>query len=495
MAEVDPLTLFPTSGGSGGSSGNGAAKDDDPLKLFPTGTQKKQTTDQPALPPVSEYGDLGNAWWNTQANPPPGQEGISIPVVGAHAPGYVQGDVLPLARREDVINDPNARWYQGWALAPGPFRAFGMQPSELTTIDPSTNQPGLSPEALTAGSLALRGPPRFSGPNGLQYVPPGTFDTKAPLSADFRANPLSSEARVSAEAPPGGPTSQTGVPKTPPTTPPSAPPPTVSVSAVPTTSADAKQIASQYYKINEAQGGQTMPPEFINALSDDLNARGPKGPLETAVAGDNRIGNIAAEVQKLRDQPTTLEDAQRTYSRIGDVATAEFKQNGNSETYRDLMQIQANMRDRISPPDLAGNDAWTNARKAWSQAMKMEDLERIQERANLTDNPATSIRTQLRTMLTNPNRMRGYSPEEVEAVQDAADRGVLGGLLHVFGSRLIPIVAGATHGLPGAAVAYGASTALRAGATALQNRRLTDAMTILGRNVPPAPNPLQPPSP
>jgi hypothetical protein len=101
MRELAP----PPSGASGGATGGpdaggsntsakpaagaGAPSADDLLRqmqeLAPVQADKKATPPgpQPALPPVSEYGDLGNAWWNTQANPPPGEEGGSVAATGA----------------------------------------------------------------------------------------------------------------------------------------------------------------------------------------------------------------------------------------------------------------------------------------------------------------------------------------------------------------------------------------------------------------------------
>ena len=163
---------------------------------------------------------------------------------------------------------------------------------------------------------------------------------------------------------------------------------------------------------------------------------------------------------------------------LGDLIDKEFGVKGLSKDGRKLAQIQSTFRDQIEnagPGDVTGGttgfDALGPARKAWSQAMKMDDLERIQQRADLTDNPATSIKTQIRTLLTNRTRSRGYSPDEIDALKAAADRGLVGGALHVFGSRLLPLAAGAvglSHGPVSAAIhaaiAQPVGSALRAGA-------------------------------
>lgn len=442
---------------------------------------------RPEVQPQAGSGGWG-AWVDTSIQPAP-NVGTLLPFSVNPGTGHAQ-IAVPNAVRAIMTEGP-----QGYLPGP-PGQPQPRFETPAATIDPNTGALGVTPEAQTGAGLFGPSPLMFAAANRL-FVPPGTFDRGAPLSPEFLQNPLGTSFADRPMPEPSGPTSATGVPpKEPPIEMHAVSADTGSASpvpgAAPKTAAEAKAVAGEFYKINAAQGGREMPPDFINALIDDLNERGPKGPLETAVAGENRVGRIAAQVKELRDQPTTLEDAQRTYSRIGDEATAEFKQNGNSETYRDLVQIQANMRDRIAPPDMSGNDAWTNARKAWSQAMKMDDLERIQQRAEMTDNVATSIKSGLRVLLSNPNRIRGYSPEEIQALRDASERGALGSILHVFGSRLIPIVAasaeagtgGLTSGLVAAGTAHGVTSGIRAAAEALQTRRLNQALSTLAEKVP-----------
>jgi hypothetical protein len=122
----------------------------------------------------------------------------------------------------------------------------------------------------------------------------------------------------------------------------------------------------------------------------------------------------------------------------------------------------------------------------------MQDIEKIQTRAALSDNPATTIKSGVRTLLSNPSRIRGYSDDEVAALQDAADRGIVGSTLHVMGSRLWPMVGSALGegigGIPGAAVgggiAHAGSTIARNAAGSLQANRLANVLKTMGSNVP-----------
>lgn len=288
-----------------------------------------------------------------------------------------------------------------------------------------------------------------------------------------------------------------------------APPPAAAAPPLPApnpaTSAGAKQIASAYYDIADQNGG-TLTPQFTNKFIDSVGAAAPQTEAGAAVAGQSAVSSLVDRLQSRRDQPMTLQAAQEVDEGLGNLIDKEYNNGRLSKDGKNLADIQQTFRDQIlnaGPDDITGGtvgfDALGPARQAWSQAMKLSDLERIQTRADYSDNPATAIKSQLRTMLSNPARMRGYSPDEVSALQDAANRGVLGSALHVFGGRLVPLIAGAAgmaHGGPlGAIVEAGAAHAITSGmrnwAAQLQAGRLGNAAATIGQGVPQ--NPLMPP--
>jgi len=274
-----------------------------------------------------------------------------------------------------------------------------------------------------------------------------------------------------------------------------------------TTAAQAKQIASSYYKIADDAGGALAPP-FVNKFIDGVEAVIPQTEAGKAVAGQSPASALVERLQTLREKPMTLQAAQEVDEALGALIDKEYGVKGLSKEGQKLVGIQRDFRDHIEsagPGDItggtAGFDALGPARKAWSQAMKLDDLERIQQRASMTDNPATSIKTQIRTLLTNRTKSRGYDDAEIAALEAAAQRGALGSALHVFGSRLIPLGAGAaevgTHGLTAglitAAATHLGTAKLRDWGTALQQNRLNNAMGVLGQGVPR--NPLLAPPP
>lgn len=279
----------------------------------------------------------------------------------------------------------------------------------------------------------------------------------------------------------------------------------VATGAISMTAADAKQAASSLYKTADATGG-TLTPTFTNKFIDSVAAAAPQTEAGAAVSGQSAVSNLVERMQSLRDKPMTLQAAQEVDEALGNLIDKEYGMKGLSKEGKQLQDVQHAFRDQIEgagPGDITGDSggfgALSQARKAWSQAMKMDDLERMQARAAQTDNPTTSFRTQVRTLLNNRSRSRGYSEEEVAAVKDAADRGVIGGALHLLGSRLIPIIAGSVEaGARGILSGAGAATTTYLGGAAMRGlenqlaaRRLSNAMTVLGRGVPP--NPLHPP--
>jgi hypothetical protein len=268
----------------------------------------------------------------------------------------------------------------------------------------------------------------------------------------------------------------------------------------PNTSVGAKKIASAYYhKADQVSG--TLNPTFANKFLGEAESIAPQTPEGQMVTGDSAITTLVDRLQGLRDQPISLQGAQEIDEGLGNLIDREFGVKGLTKEGKNLLDLQTTFRNMImdaKPEDVDGGmqgfEALKQGRAAWSQAMKLMDLERIQERATLTDNPATSIRSGIRVLLSNPSRIRGYSPEEVTALKDAANRGVMGSLLHVFGGRLIPMGI-AAHGaatlnpvsLAIAGAAHVGTGMLRNAATNLQSGRLDNAMHVIGGGVPDAP--------
>jgi hypothetical protein len=333
------------------------------------------------------------------------------------------------------------------------------------------------------------------------------FEAMPPAERNFvpGVNQLSPEVAARAADRPVAPTSPVPAPvETRPGVAAAEPPPLGSpapAAAPITTAAQAKQHASGIYKAAEDRGG-VLTPDLANKFIDGVEAKLPQTEAGKAVGGESPVSALVKRLQTLRDKPMTFQAVQEIDEALGGLIDKEYGVKGISKDGLKLQDVQHSLRDLIDnagPGDItggsAGFDALSTARKAWSQAMKMDDLERIQTRAAMATNPATSIKTQLTTLRNNPKRIRGYDAEEIAALETAAERGKLGSALHVFGNRLVPLVAGAaeigthgiTAGLAAAGTAHLVGGKLRSWATTLQEKRLRNAMDVLGQKVPPNP--------
>lgn len=394
-------------------------------------------------------------------------EGLSRAL--APAPNTTYGELLPLAR-------DNATGSLHFAM-PGALRTFaqgaldlahGPQTGAVTpegTAALATIVPSLNP-SVAAGTYGLingSATRLVPGPNGKNIL-------AAPQDT---ANPLAAASQLQAP--------------------------------FPTTSAEAKLAANGLYKQAEQSGG-ILTPQFTNKFIDSVTKQLPQTEAGKIVGGESPVSALVDRIATLKDKPLSLPEAQEIDEALGGLISKEYSVKGLTADGKKIQDIQSAFRDQIANAGegdveggSAGFGALSDARKAWSQAMKMRDLERIQERANMTDNPQTSVKTQLRAILTNPAKLRGYSSDEVEALKAATKRGALGSLYHVFGSRLAPLAAGAaefgtgglTGGVASAAAMHYVSAALRNQASKQAAQRLSNAMQILGRNVPQ--NPLSAP--
>jgi hypothetical protein len=174
----------------------------------------------PPVPSAADYADVPGGGALPAVKPQSGRFPIGLDT--SFAPSPNAAEFLPLSRDPESgrisVALPNMLRYLG---TEGPQVKDGVFQTPGATIDPNTGTFGVTQEAATAAGVL--------GPSGMRvgaprFVPPGTFDRQAPLSPEFRQNPLLPEVRVTAQRTPGGPASPTGIPLSEaPPTPPSAP--------------------------------------------------------------------------------------------------------------------------------------------------------------------------------------------------------------------------------------------------------------------------------
>jgi len=267
----------------------------------------------------------------------------------------------------------------------------------------------------------------------------------------------------------------------------------------------AKAHYDAFNQAAEAAGAQK--PSFTNKFLDNLQSVGPEPGIETAARGPTALSAFQDRLEPFRDQPMTLKNAHAIDKTMTQLITDEYGPTGISDTGRQMQEAQRNFRDQITNPDpgdiVGGQDGLTglaDARKAWSQARKMDDFTRMQERALRTQDPTSSFQTQVRNFVTNEKKVRGWSDEEVAAVEAAANRGFVGNAMRAAGSRLMPpAVAAASVGALGPVGAFAtapltdaAGGLARSVQTALARQRYAKALDVLAKGVPAPPPPPNP---
>lgn len=238
-----------------------------------------------------------------------------------------------------------------------------------------------------------------------------------------------------------------------------------------------REMASKAYQKADKVGGELSPEftdQFVNQAQKELI---PDDPLVAAMKSMRPAQEAAEDIGLFAGQPMSLSRAQALDEQLGDMISSNYGLKGVNKTGKKLQDVQGILREMIANADdkfvtggKEGFEALTEGRDLWSKAMKMADVERIIKRAEMTDNPATAIKTGFRTLANNPKKMRGYTEEERKLIEKAAKSGVIADALRTMGSRLMPIVTfGASGGSPAATLGtMAASDALRGAATRSQ---------------------------
>lgn len=221
---------------------------------------------------------------------------------------------------------------------------------------------------------------------------------------------------------------------------------------IPLTSDEGKDVARYSYKMAEDNGGLAHPQVRQN-LINDLKANLPSD--ESLKPGGSVVQQVLDKAQENAGKPLSLEAADSIDKSLTDVINGEYDNKGSiTDEGRRLQNIQSNFRNQITNPaanmvlgNKQGFEAYSQGVKNWSASKKLEDIEAIQKRASMTDNPATSIKAGFKNLANNKNRMRGYTDEEKDMIEGAAKNGVISDMLRTtLGSRLISGGLGATAG-------------------------------------------------
>ncbi len=267
---------------------------------------------------------------------------------------------------------------------------------------------------------------------------------------------------------------------------------------IPNSDALRKQAGRLFQEARQKGGGLTE--EFVDDFAERAKQITPQTRAGKLLAGDDRATQIVKRIETLKGKALNFDEIQETDEFIGDLIEQQVQPNGRLDKLgKKFLDLQSTFREMIEGADesvvIGGREGFktlNNARKLWSKSAKLADIERIIERADLSDNPATVIKSGFRNLASNPKRIKSFSKPEREAIKKAAQSGVVGDLLRTAGSRLIPIItASSGGGLGGTAAAQAGSLAARGASTATQVGKAREvARLVAGGATPAQANPL-----
>lgn len=206
-----------------------------------------------------------------------------------------------------------------------------------------------------------------------------------------------------------------------------------------------KGISTQKYQQAEKLGG-TLKPEVTDKWLTSLNDLVPKGEIAKELSENMEFRKLIDRLQIAKGKPITLQDAQEIDELLGAAADNHFKPAGMTKEGQKILEIQKKFRDAITDAketDLMGGaqgfKAWDDAKFYWSQSMKQRDIEKIIERASLTQNPTTAMKTGFKNLYTSAKNSRAYTDAEKAAIKNAATTGLVDEVMRLPASRLISI--------------------------------------------------------
>lgn len=244
---------------------------------------------------------------------------------------------------------------------------------------------------------------------------------------------------------------------------------------------DLRQLGSDSFEKGKASTS-ALTPEFTNSLLDKLKSQVRTSAVGKLVSKNNPASTFIQELEGHRDKPMTVADLMDLDAELNDriddhVENGKLKAKGQK-----LYNIQTIVRNAVedAPEDQVvggkdGFDDFNQARHDWGQSYKLSEVERILRRADGMDNEATAIKTGFRNLVNNPNRMRGWSPDEIEAATRASKSGLVVDALRVAGNRMIPAMAGIAESVGGGGLTGGIASGLASHALG------TSARTVAGQ--------------
>ncbi len=230
-------------------------------------------------------------------------------------------------------------------------------------------------------------------------------------------------------------------------------------SLIPAEAESAKQLRAKAGPLYEkfTQSGGVYSPRLTNEIADLADSFKSTGVAGSTKKADDALNEALDFYSSLRGKELSPADLQKLDQSLAEDI-GRFNKAGEYNFGRILNNLKYEMRDRAFDPVKAQNyitqgsagsvEALKEANRLYSQSYKAADIEKILAKAKGTENPQTSIRTNLKNLLANDKKMKSYTAEEKAFLEEALKRGATGGLVKLLGGRLTSTIAGGIAGAP-----------------------------------------------
>lgn len=215
------------------------------------------------------------------------------------------------------------------------------------------------------------------------------------------------------------------------------------------TSDTLRSMAQDAYANSKSLGAE-FSPEDSASLPQSIE----QNLMKTGKLNDRLHGDTLSILNDMKNQAEndnmSLEDVHQYRQLFGDAINNNLHPNGkmkpdamkaNSaiDAIDDFLDNARQNPDKLVSGSPESIKAWQKGQDLWASSNRVNDIERIMQRAELMQNPATSMRQGFATLVSNPKRLRGFTPEQQELIKDASQTNLGGEALRAIGSRLLAI--------------------------------------------------------
>ena len=254
-------------------------------------------------------------------------------------------------------------------------------------------------------------------------------------------------------------------------------------------SEDLRARAKPYYDYAKSQNVD-FTSDVQAGIPDDITAAMAKtGKMNARLHGDSLsvLDDMKQDAAKGNLDMETLHQYRQLF---GDVIDNNLHPNGKMkpdalkasqaiDTIDDTLNAAKNNPDMLASGNPEAIKAWQDGQSIWAAAARANDIERIMQRSELMQNPATSMRQGFATLAGNPKRFNRFTPEQQELIKDGSQAGLGGEALRAIGSRLVSIAAFSGHPIAGLASipVSAAARSLSAQYQAARGQKIIDNIT------------------